>query len=187
MTLKTQNIITDSWNESSDKLLRFIQSKVHQKEDAEDILQEVFIKSISKVGSIKPNSNLNAWLFTVTKNAINDYFRKNKKAIKSQLVEELLEDKSDQFNGHDAFCCLEPHINDLPEKYKMVITLSEIEGKKHKEIAESLSLSLSAIKSRVVRGREMLKEKFISCCKFHLDKNGKLTGDPDCNRGQCSH
>lgn len=187
MTLESENIIVQSWNESSEKLLGFIVSKVHQKEDAEDILQEVFIKSINKLDTLRPDTNLNAWLFAVTKNTINDYFRKNSKNFTSQIQEEIVEDESSEFSIQDNFCCLEPHINELPEKYKTVILLSEIEGKKHKEISEELGLSLSAIKSRVVRGRELLKEKFVSCCKYHLNEEGKLSGEADCHRPDCNH
>jgi RNA polymerase sigma-70 factor (ECF subfamily) len=185
MTTKVKNIITQSWDESSQKLLNYITSKIHQKEDAEDILQDVYIKTISKVDQLRPDTNLNAWLFTVTKNAINDYFRLKSKHLKTELTEKLIPQIDEDNGALEGFCCLDPHINELPEKYKQVIILSEIEGKKHQEIADQLNLSLSAIKSRVVRGRELLKDKFVSCCKYHVDEAGKLTGASDCDNENC--
>jgi RNA polymerase sigma-70 factor (ECF subfamily) len=185
MTTKVKNIITQSWDESSQKLLNYITSKIHQKEDAEDILQDVYIKTISKVDSLRPDTNLNAWLFVVTKNAINDYFRMRQKHPETELTESLASQTEGESTDLEGFCCLDPHINELPEKYKKVIILSEIEGKKHQEIADQLKLSLSAIKSRVVRGRELLKDKFISCCKYHVNEAGKLTGASDCDNDKC--
>ncbi len=186
MTSKVANIITKSWEASSQKLLQYITSKIHQKEDAEDILQNVYIKTISKVDTLREDTNLNAWLFVVTKNEINDYFRMRQKHPETELETNLVPASEDD-TKLEGFCCLEPHISELPEKYKKVIILSEIEGKKHQEIADLLGLSLSAIKSRVVRGRELLKNKFISCCKYHVDEAGKLTGTSDCDKAHCQH
>ena len=95
MTLSNQNIIEKSWKESSDKLLGYIMTKVHQKEDAEDILQEVFIKTINSIDKLEKDSNLNAWLFVVTKNTINDFFRKQNKLTEVPIIQELfLENKN---------------------------------------------------------------------------------------------
>ncbi|MCB9189616.1 MAG: sigma-70 family RNA polymerase sigma factor [Flavobacteriales bacterium] len=187
MTLKEKNIIENSWDEFSSQLLGFIISKVHHREDAEDILQEVYLKCVQNIGSLRKDSNLNAWLYTVTRNAVNDYFRKkNNHGFESPLIEDLFEENVG-LSIRDSFCCLEPHINELPEKYKEVILLSEIEGLKHQDIAKQLGLSLSAIKSRVVRGRDLLKDKFVECCKYHFNSEGKLSGDPDCHRPECNH
>lgn len=164
----------------------FIFSKVKHREDTEDILQEVFLKSMDNMNHFEPDTNLNAWLYTVTRNAVNDYFRKKKGVVmKDNLVNEIFEE--DHLSIKDSFCCLEPHINELPDKYKEVILLSEIEGLKHQEIALRMDLSVSAIKSRVVRGREMLKDKFVECCKYYINDEGKLAGEHDCQRPECNH
>lgn len=186
MTLKETHIIEKSWEEFSSQLLGFIISRVQQREDAEDILQDVFLKSVQKIGDLDEDSNLNAWLYTVTRNAINDYFRKKSKGVNEPLKNEIFSEEK-EWSILDNFCCLEPHINELPSKYKEVILLSEIEGLKHQEIAVKLGLSLSAIKSRVVRGRELLKHKFVDCCQYHINDDGKLSGEPDCQRPECNH
>jgi RNA polymerase sigma-70 factor (ECF subfamily) len=169
--------VKDIWNEFSEKLLSFIKTKVETTEDAKDLLQDVFLKISMKVDQFQENSNLNAWVYTITRNAITDYYRKNKAPI---IIDEIEEDTS------NPFCCLDPHIASLPPEYREVIFLSEIKGIKHKKIAESLNLSHSAIKSRVVRGRELLKKKFVECCKYHLNDDGKLVGEPDCNSDICN-
>lgn len=187
MTKAKAHIIEKSWEEFSSQLFGFILSRVHQREDAEDILQEVYLKSIQNIDKLTPDSNLNAWLYTVTRNAINDFFRDKNKLSNTNgtIIEEIFSDE-EAFSIKDSFCCLEPHINELPDKYREVILLSEVRGLKHKEIADQLDLSVSAIKSRVVRGRELLKDKFVSCCKYHVNDEGKLSGEPDCQRPECN-
>ncbi|MCI5054688.1 MAG: sigma-70 family RNA polymerase sigma factor [Flavobacteriales bacterium] len=170
--------VKEIWYEFSEKLLGFIQSKVETDEDAQDILQDVFLKVSLKLDSFDPGSNLNAWLYTITRNQINDFYRERGK---KKVPEIPVEDKQPL-----PFCCLDPHIASLPEKYRKVIFLSEVKGLKHAEIAASLGLSISAIKSRVVRGRELLKNKFVECCKYHLNAEGKLVGEPDCDSEHCN-
>jgi len=185
MTTKALNSVTQSWYESHEQLLGFIISKVQNVADAEDILQDVFLKAMNKADALAEDTNLNAWLYVVTRNAINDYFRSKSKTHSEELKPELVYQEDEIYQNE--FCCLEPHINELDEKYREVIYLSEIKGMKHQSIADQLGLSLSAIKSRVVRGREQLKEKFISCCHYHVNEDGKLSGDPDCHRPDCNH
>jgi RNA polymerase sigma-70 factor, ECF subfamily len=179
--------LTQTWNAFSDILFRFIQSRVDTKEDAEDILQEVFIKTHLSMNKFDTATNINAWLFTITRNTIIDYYRTKKKGYEfdERMANTLFEEGIN--SNQPEFCCLEPHINELPEKYRDTIFKSEILGMKHQDIANELGVSLSAIKSQVVRGRELLKEKFVSCCKYHLNEEGKLSGDPDCERPECNH
>lgn len=177
--------IEKAWNEFSGKLLSYIRTKVDTVEDAEDILQNVFIKVGSNIDSFDPNSNLNAWLFTITKHKIIDYYRSKRMVISlddHQKVDvEVVDEPLD-----DPFCCLDEHISCLPEKYGTVIVQSEIMGIKHKDIAKRLGISLSAVKSRVVRGRVLLKDKFVQCCKYKLNKQHKLVGESGCESDGCN-
>jgi RNA polymerase sigma-70 factor, ECF subfamily len=183
----TDEWLTQTWAAFSDILFRFILSRVDTREDAEDLLQEVFIKTHLNIDKFDKNTNLNAWLFTITRNTITDYYRSKKKGTEfdDSLANTLFEENTAAIS--QEFCCLEPHINELPEKYRQTLYKSEILGMKHQDIANEMNVSLSAIKSQVVRGRELLKEKFVSCCKYHLNQDGKLSGDPDCARPECNH
>jgi RNA polymerase sigma-70 factor (ECF subfamily) len=72
---------------------------------------------------------------------------------------------------------LAPWIYSLPRKYREPLVLSEIEGVKQKDIAKRMGLSYSGLKSRVQRGREMIKDMFIECCGLPYSEDGKLIGD----------
>ena len=65
--------------------------------------------------------------------------------------------------------------------YREVIELVYIKGHKQKDAAKELDISLINTKARIRRAKELLKKKFQDCCKYELDKTGKLTGEPDCS------
>ena len=66
-------------------LLSFIRSKIRSKEDAEDILQNVFIRISNNVNKLSGEEKLQSWVFTITRNAIIDYYRVNAEGIKRPL------------------------------------------------------------------------------------------------------
>lgn len=77
-------------------------------------------------------------------------------------------------------------IRELPEVYREAVQLSEIEGLSQQEVADRLGLSLSAVKSRVQRGRKMLKEILGQCCTYQLDHQGRVIDlDPRPGRKVC--
>ncbi len=60
----------------------------------------------------------------------------------------------------------------MPNNYRDIIDASEIQSQKHKDIVEETGLSLPAVKSRVKRGRELLKDKLQACCDFEFKEDG---------------
>lgn len=175
MNYKTKQI----WDSFSGRLSRFISLRVSNKTDAEDIFQEVFLKIHANLNDLEDDYKLPAWIFAITRNTITDYYRKNSINKETELSDSLnLHDfeKGDDFK--QVKYCLNSFRNLLPEKYRKVIELSDFEGIKQKEIAKRLGISLPAVKSRVRRGRKMIKENFTLCCKFEFDNKGKfIRGD----------
>ena len=163
------------YNEYSDSLKRFILSKVKNEEISNDILQEVFIKIHLKKDSIKNQSSIKSWSFTVANNTIVDYF--NKKTIKTELLPDTQATEDVTNEEHSAIDCLKPLINNLPKIYVEAMLLSEIQGLKQAEVAKKLGISLTGAKSRIQRGRELLKQGFINCCDYKLNESGHLTGE----------
>ncbi len=66
---------------------------------------------------------------------------------------------------------------ETPEKYSSAVWLSDIEGKKHAEVARILKISLSGAKSRIQRGRKLLQYGYMDCCNFRLSPGGYLVGE----------
>lgn len=163
----------DIWKQFSEILKKYIFSKVKNKEATKDLLQEVFVKIHLNSDKLKKTESLKSWVYTITHNVIIDYFKNQSKPIPTLELTET-EDNT----GHSAKNCLFPLINNLPEKYKEALLLSEINGKKQHEVAEILNLSLPGAKSRIQRGRKLLQQGFIDCCNYTLNSEGFLVGEP---------
>jgi len=175
------------WQAYHRKLLFFIQSRVDSAIDAEDLLQDIFLKLHRQIDALEDESKIESWLFQVARNSIIDYYRSRK--LQLDLPEWLIEPESDEVETirHELSACLEPLIKQLPEKYQQAMLFSEIEGKTQQALALELNLSLSAAKSRVQRGRKLLKEKLSSCCAFELSENNEVTDyhPKNTNCGSC--
>jgi len=176
---------SEVWNIFHDNIYHFIRKRIDDESDVQDILQDVFIKIHLNKDKIKDESKVQSWIYQVARNTINDFFRSKSKMLLDSDVPEL-EDQTVGFYGkQEIFCCLHPFVEELPEKYKEAIKLSDLEGKKQQEVADLLNISLSGVKSRIQRAREILKHKFVDCCNFSLNADGQLIGEQDCAR--CNH
>lgn len=164
------------YKEYYQKLLRFIISRVHNKEDAQDILSEVFIKIHTNINTLESKEKLTSWVYTITRNAIIDFYRTKKQSLPLENIgEEFLFAKEEEENIYDELSlCLTPIIETLPKQYAQVLKHSELLGMKQAQIAKENNLSLSNIKSIIFRGRKKIKEKLFECCNYEYDSQGSV-------------
>jgi RNA polymerase sigma-70 factor (ECF subfamily) len=165
------------YSELRHTLLGFIKTKVNNQEDAEDILQNVFIKVMGNIDDLSESQKLQSWIYAITRNSIIDYYRANAKKKDLSYDEGLNENFSEQENpdttkGLD--CCLIGFVNQLPGEYRDIIIDVEINGIKQKELAEKYNLAYPTIRSRVQRGRERLKQILLDCCHIKWDSRGNI-------------
>ncbi len=137
----------------SDSLYRCAFSYCNNTQDAEDIVQEVFMKYLRKKPSFSNEEHEKAWFIRVTINLCKDlqktYWKKN--------VQELKDDIEEYSDNDKLIYYL---IAQLPPKYKIVIQLHYQEGYKIKEISNILNKKESTIGSRLSRAKEILKQKY---------------------------
>jgi RNA polymerase sigma-70 factor, ECF subfamily len=178
MTADTTRIWTDFHKE----LKGYITKITKNQADADDILQEVFIKIIRNSDKIKQAKNLRQYIYGMVRNAIADYFR-SKPDNDRKVPPVMIEDDEQFLNSTIAECCIKPFIHQLPEKYKAALLLTEFQDVSQKELAVKLNVSYSGAKSRVQRGKEKLKEMILNCCAYQSDVYGNLmdADKKDCN------
>jgi RNA polymerase sigma-70 factor (ECF subfamily) len=164
----------DTWNQFSDQIQGFFAKRVNDSSVAEDLRQEVFLKIHASLDQLKDSDKLRPWIFAIARNILHDYHKSRGKDI-SETEIQFQYQEDPQFES-DIRSCLIPMIEKLPEKYRDALLYSEIQGMSQKALAENLGLSHSAARSRVQRGRELLKTSFIECCDYRLDDEGKLKG-----------
>lgn len=158
-------------------LLGYIKSKINSGEDAEDILQNVFLKITSGRHSLEDKQSVKNWVFIVTRNAITDYYRQKGKSNLTTLEISRAEEMTDEQEKRaieSLSCCLIDMINQLPEEYRHILIDSELRGISQKELADKYGMAYSSLRTRVQRGRERLKQVILDCCRVVSDTRGGI-------------
>lgn len=157
-----------------EQLLKTALRLTRNREDAEDLVQETYLKAFRHWRHFEPGTNLKAWLFKIMKNTFINMYRRQKavppqadfaeleETMEAQILsepekspeEELLERSWDQDVLHA--------LKTLPHSYKVVVLLCDIEGYSYKEIAEILAIPLGTVMSRLYRGRRALEKALLA-------------------------
>lgn len=186
MTDRPAVSIDQVWDDFTNQLRRFIASRVRNETDTEDILQEVFIKIHRGIDKLEDQFKLQAWVYQITRNAIIDYYRKSDDGVDvtSEIPDVRAEENGNEEIESEVAAWLRPMMEELPEKYREALQLTEIQGLTQKQLAERLNISISGAKSRVQRAREKLKDVLLECCHVEVDRRGKVVDwaskEPDC-------
>ena len=140
------------YDQYADMLYRLALSYLNSSFDAQDVLQDVFLRYLKKAPRFNDEDHKCAWLVRVTINRCHDFLRSKKNHLSLEEAAELPFDKKEMPLG------LFEQLGLLPEKYRTVIILHYLEGYSVKEVSFMLQLSLSAVKMRLLRGKKILSE-----------------------------
>lgn len=161
----------------NEKLKRFISFRVRAKEDAEDILQDVYYRLADSIDEIRSLDAVTSWLYRVAKNRIADFFKKKKPVAESQLgktgdsdltLDDLFKEygasPEDDFMRDEIIEAVEESLGMLPREQREAFVMNEIEGLSFKEISEKTGIPVNTLISRkryaIQNLREYLKEIF---------------------------
>lgn len=163
---------TNIWQEFHQQLFNFINKRVKDKDIANDILQDVFIKIHLKLETLSHEDKLTSWVYQITRNSILDFYKKQKPQV--DIPESLIEISEEKTYNAEMSNCLKPMIEQLPVDYKEAILQTELGNLSQKEYAQKIGISYSGAKSRVQRARQQLHQLFNECCKVESDKYGNI-------------
>ncbi|MFZ1560831.1 MAG: sigma-70 family RNA polymerase sigma factor [Saprospiraceae bacterium] len=155
-----------------DALKTFAYHLTYNEEDADDLVQETYLKAHKFIENYDSGTNAKAWLFKILKNAyINEYRKKSRRPPKVD-IDEVISFKEGEEPKYAAFHDLRNEIfdntmgdevtialNSLPLDFRTVILLCDIESFTYEEIAKILELPIGTVRSRLFRARNMLKER----------------------------
>ncbi|MDO6761687.1 sigma-70 family RNA polymerase sigma factor [Tamlana sp. 2_MG-2023] len=162
------------WETYQKDLKAYVQKRVSNTEDANDIVQSVLIKVTNYCTHKNNVTHIKAWLYKITQNTIIDYYKKSNQTT-SKVSFESLDLLNHQAYDENIFVWLHNFMNRLPKKYALPLYLSDIKELPQKEVAAQLGLTLTATKSRIQRARKMLKEKFEECGKIEASEHQLLS------------
>jgi RNA polymerase sigma-70 factor (ECF subfamily) len=162
-------------------------------EEAEDVAQEVFVKVHGALDNFRGEAKLSTWIYRIATNAAMDRLRSSSSKIQSALssltdesgpvneIEQVADDSIPRLDTllirKDMNDCIRGIVEALPENYRTVLVLSDLEGLTNAEICEVLALPLETVKIRLHRGRIRLKKELHSNCNFYRDDRNELACD----------
>ncbi|MFO1051066.1 MAG: sigma-70 family RNA polymerase sigma factor [Planctomycetota bacterium] len=151
--------------------------------DVDDLLQECMLRIARGVGTLPGQERLDAWIFRVAANLVVDHLRRRRRHPLQLQDDTDLPGREGADEDGQTLRRLAPWlaqvVEHLPEAYAKVLHQADLEEIPHREIAARLGLSVSAVKSRVSRGRALLRERLLACCSLELDGRGAIL---DCTR-----
>ncbi len=158
------------------KLRAFIRRRVRDDATADDLAQETLMKVYRSRAALRDGQRIEAWLYRIARTTLADHYRRNRTV--EELPDDLAAETDASSNEVTAVMAraLRHFLEELPEIYREPVRLAEFEGMPLARIALRLGLSLTAVKSRVRRGRFQLKRKLQECCRLEFDRLGKIIG-----------
>jgi len=142
--------------------LRFSTALLKDEEEAENMLQDVFVKIWMKRQHIKPDHNFNSYLFTCLRNMAFDHFKKLEKNefLRKQYMEVMkMASDEEKEEKERRIGLIQTAIDSLSQKRKQILRLNIEEGKSYQEIAEFLLISKNTVKNQLVKAKQILREK----------------------------
>lgn len=163
------------WIALHQPLLRFVRRRVPDADQAEDIVQEVFVKISGGLGTLRSDEQVRGWAYQIARRAVADYYRSR------PPLEPLPPDIVAPAPEHDpqqAFVrrCVIPLLDALPPAAREALLLADVQGLSQHDLALRLGLSFSGTRARVQRARARLRALLERCCDLEFDPHGTPIG-----------
>ena len=163
-----------TFKQEKENIFHFIRSRVATVEDAEDILQDTFLRVYNQRKNYSPDYALSTWVYTIALNLVRSELRKRKMRrflSLDFLKEETDVELADGTNPEPGMLkpLLEEAIKKLPQEYRLAFVLCDIDRLPYNQIAEIMRVPVGTVKSRINRARSMLREKLLPYKEFNYE------------------
>ncbi len=170
-----------------DRILRYVQSMVHEAAEAEDLTQETFLRAYRERESLRESGALTAWLYRIATHAALDRLRQRARRSPREADVDVAEIELPDRNAvslqqgieqGEMSACVQEYLVALPDGYRSVILLHDMEELTGSQIAELLGLPLATVKIRLHRARRRLQAALHAGCDFSCDERNVLVCEP---------
>jgi RNA polymerase sigma-70 factor (ECF subfamily) len=178
------------WEDFAPPLRAFLARRVPAGVEPDDLLQDVFVRVVRHLGSLRAADRPEAWLFQIARNALRDSLRaRQRRDGRTDSLEGDLPDSVDADIDRTAEAelapCLTGMIGRLDEPYRSAIEMTSLRGLTQADAARDAGVSVSGMKSRVQRGREQLRQMLVRCCEIAVDARGGVSDFHRRSAGGC--
>ena len=190
--IPAEKITEKSWQELIRAVRSYVGRRVTNPEDRDDLVQEVLLRVHRGLTSLKDQTSPGPWIFGIAHNVVVDHWRKRGRAHSVPLDEaeidlgELVDETDDgELLQQSVATYLADMVTRLESPYRETLMLTELQDMKYADAARRLGISLAAVKSRVLRGRELLRKSLIRCCEIELGATGRVLDCTSRGQGAC--
>lgn len=166
------NCLMSAWDRHERELRDWLRSRLGNPHDAEDMLQDLFLRAMRQDRKFCEIANARAWLFEVARNAVADRLRLKKEQV--ELPDDLPAEHEEMPPVESLAACLPRALSELSEEDREAITRCDLEGMSQEDYARLKGLSLPGAKSRVQRARKRLREHLTEVCQVEFDAAGQV-------------
>ena len=167
------NCLMTAWHQHEAELRGWLRHRLGNPVDADDMLQDLFIKAMRQGERFCAIGNARAWLFEVARNALADRLRVKRNMV--ELPADLAGEVADVATVDSLVACLPRVLSELSPEDREAIVLCDLEGLPQDEYARRKGLRLSGAKSRIQRARKRLREQLSQACQVRLDAAGHVS------------
>ncbi len=166
------------WDQMHSRLCWFVCSRISDGQDAEDLLQDIFLRIYDQSSSLRDPQRSESWMYQIARNRIIDHYRSRRNLV--ELPETLVADEAfeNEASGDETVNHLVTYLREamdaLPEAYREALIQADIRGMAQQDLAGKLGISLSGAKSRVQRARQKVKDAMLRCFDFEFDARGQI-------------
>lgn len=167
------NCLTQAWNQHESELRAWLRHRLNNAPEADDLLQDTFVKALHQRERFCDLVNPRAWLFEVARNALIDHWRTSRDTM--ELPQDMTAPTDDPQAIDLLTACLPRVLSELSAEDREAITLCDLQGMPQSDYANLKGLKLSAAKSRLQRARKRLGTRLSTACKVQHDDNGSVS------------
>jgi RNA polymerase sigma-70 factor (ECF subfamily) len=166
------NCLTTAWTAHEPELRNWLRHRLGNPAEADDLLQDLFLKALRQGDRFCSVQNARAWLFEVARNTLADRLRVARETV--ALPKDLAAPADEPDTVDTLTACLPRVLSELSAEDREAITLCDLQGMPQAEFADTKGLNLSAAKSRLQRARQRLKQRMTQVCQVQIDDAGHV-------------
>jgi RNA polymerase sigma-70 factor (ECF subfamily) len=166
------NCLTKAWAAHSGELHGWLRHNLRNPAEADDLLQDLFIKALRQGERFCNVQNARAWLFEVARNTLTDHLRVRRDTV--ELPDDLAHSVIEADTVDSLSACLPRVLSELSAQDRESITACDLQGMSQADFAAAQGITLSAAKSRILRARNRLKAHMSVACQVQIDKGGRV-------------
>lgn len=167
-----------AWRDLERHLRPYLARRVASPSDVDDLLQDIFVRMHQSLPGLHDDERFGGWVYRIARSVLADRARRQARRPTVDLSDDLQLSSGSAADADelqvDLGECVALFVGRLPSPYRESVTLTELQGLSQKDAAEMLGVSLSGMKSRVQRGRKLIRSMFQECCELSLDCRGRV-------------